>query len=370
MRIQLRTLTAAVLMLALMAPAAQSQITIGPTDYGMDFVDAVESAVAGDVVNVPDGTYIITTTANLSAPNVTIQGQSEAGTIIQVNVPGSGWGLAFNADGTTIQDMTFESVSNDTQTGFILKGNPNSGSVVNGLTIQRVTVFGDATAGPTGRPAGIDVNGFDNVQISDVESRDASSGNGIQLSGCHNVTIDNATTSNNAWGSIGVFATDDLNTNRGSDNVTIDGATFSGADTPSNGPVIYIEDEFGVVNTNITVTGWDYHVRNSQFRTASGFTDSEEFTFVLETESDAIDFALGWPGYEEFSTVQRISDGNFVVGAGTPANMSIQTAVDAASAGGTVEVTAGSFTEQVEIAKDLTLQGAGMMATTIVSPRI
>src|SRR6056297_1673019 len=128
MRIQLRTLTAAVLMLALMAPAAQSQITTGP-----DFVNAVNSAASGDTVFVPNGTYTIMSTAAVTQPNVTIKGQSRTGTIIRVD-NGTGFGLSFNADGTVIEDLTFQSVSTTPSTGFILKGNPNSGNVVNGLT--------------------------------------------------------------------------------------------------------------------------------------------------------------------------------------------------------------------------------------------
>jgi len=49
---------------------------------------------------------------------------------------------------------------------------------------------------------------------------------------------------------------------------------------------------------------------------------------------------------------------------------SIQRGVDAASAGFTTNVNNGSYTEQVEIAKDLTLTGQGSTVTNIVSPNV
>src|SRR5262245_33986025 len=46
----------------------------------------------------------------------------------------------------------------------------------------------------------------------------------------------------------------------------------------------------------------------------------------------------------------------------------IQSAVDAAAPGDTVQVLAGSYTEQVSIGKDLTIAGAGMDKTIVRAP--
>jgi hypothetical protein len=49
---------------------------------------------------------------------------------------------------------------------------------------------------------------------------------------------------------------------------------------------------------------------------------------------------------------------------------SVQRGIDAASAGFTVNVDAGSFTEQLEVNKDLTIDGQGSTLTNIVSPNV
>src|SRR5438094_549278 len=46
----------------------------------------------------------------------------------------------------------------------------------------------------------------------------------------------------------------------------------------------------------------------------------------------------------------------------------IQSAVDAAAPGATIQILAGTYTEQVRIAKSLTIAGAGMDATVIKAP--
>lgn len=66
-----------------------------------------------------------------------------------------------------------------------------------------------------------------------------------------------------------------------------------------------------------------------------------------------------------FTVVSALADGDIVVPRDFP---TIQAAVDAAAPGATIKVRRGTFTEQVVIAKDLALTGAGADATIIKAP--
>jgi predicted ribosomally synthesized peptide with SipW-like signal peptide len=84
-----------------------------------------------------------------------------------------------------------------------------------------------------------------------------------------------------------------------------------------------------------------------------------------EIQTDSVEFDLG-----VYAEQCRNNDGtdNPVVDAVVPAGESVQSAVDAASAGDVIRVAPGTFTEQVVLDKPVTLLGAGPGQTTIESP--
>jgi len=193
------------------------------------------------------------------------------------------------------------------------------------------------------------------VVLSNLTSSDATGGNGAQITGCVGVTVNNITTLNNAWGSFAIYASNSSLLNRGSSNVNIDGASCSFGEG-----VLFSQDEFGLFNTNITVTGYGYLVRNFNFR-----PDAAGFTFFQDTEANAIGHALGLDSIAPGSWITLISGGTHVVATG----MGIQFAIDGASPGDAINVAAGHFEEQLHIAKDsLTITGAGASATFVDAP--
>ena len=333
---------ALVALLAFASSAAAAVIHV-PADYST-ISAAISAAAAGDTIAIADGTYSITSTLNVTK-SLTISGNSESGVVLQINC-GSGYGFNVAADDVILENMTLDIVTAGADTGYPIhaSGTPNPPDGYDNLTIQHLTVKGDLTTTPK-RRTGVDVHGYNNVSLSYITSSDASFGNGLQVTGCVGVTMDHITTANNAWGSIAIYCSKPTYLNRGSSNVTIDGSTLNlGEDN------IFQQDEFGLVSTNVSVTGYQHHVYNDTFR-----AEAPGYTFFKNTEADAIAAALAFTGYESGSSIERIADGHYIVANG----MSIQTAVDDAPAGGVVEVRAGTYTEQVEIAKDLTLQGAG-----------
>ena len=335
------------LALLLVAPATMAAVINVPADEPA-IADAIAAAAPGDQIIIADGTYPITETLIVNK-SLTITGQSEAGVILEINT-GASWGINLRAHDITLAYLTLDVISNTPVGGFPIHASGTTtlpgGTGYDNLTIQHLTVKNDLTTTPQ-RRAGIDIHGYNNVVLDDIDSRDASFGNGVQLTGVDGAVISNITTSNNAWGSIAIYCSGPTYFNRASDNIVIDGATMSLGENN-----IYQQDEFGLFSTNISVSSYDYRVYNDF---APGYT------FFQETEANAIAAALANAGTESGSSIERISDGHWIVGAG----MTIQTAIDDAPAAGTVEVQAGTFVEQLEIAKDLTLQGAGMGVTTV-----
>ena len=120
-----------------------------------------------------------------------------------------------------------------------------------------------------------------------------------------------------------------------------------------------------MVNTNITLPAVYQHVvRNETHR-----PDGDEFYFYRTDLADAVAAALAFTGYEADSYIYELAQPtHFWVGTNGTLDMSIQTAVDEAGAGGWVHVTAGTFEEQVLVGADLTIQGAATNSTVIVSP--
>jgi len=83
-------------------------------------------------------------------------------------------------------------------------------------------------------------------------------------------------------------------------------------------------------------------------------------TIYLNTSLSNIEFAI--------NDKQFFAQNVYVIGGGTTA--SIQDGVDLAVVGGTVNVDAGTYTEQVTIEKEITLKGSGKTQTVIESPDV
>lgn len=334
--------------------ATAATITVGPGGDYSNLFDAVANAGPNDTVEVANGSYAHTATLTLAQP-ITIRGASQAGVVLQMAT--TGWGINVAASDVTLERFTIQ-VVNPANQGYPIHAHGGVPEIAN-LTIADVTVQG-ATAG-TQRRSGVDINRVDNVVLDGVTSTGATWGVGIAISGCVGVIMTDVVTAGNVWGGIGIYCTDDPagEPARGSDNVTIVSATNS-EPLP-----IYREDEFGVVNTNITLpAAYQHVVRNEAHR-----PDGDEFYFYRTNLADAVAAALAFTGFEADSYIFELHQPtHFWVGAAGGQTMSIQTAVDEGGAGSWIHVTAGTFVEQVVVGADLTLQGAATNSTIIRSP--
>ncbi|KAA3636615.1 MAG: T9SS C-terminal target domain-containing protein [Calditrichaeota bacterium] len=308
-------------------------------------IQAAIDAVNGSTVYILNGSY--TETLVINEP-LTLTGESEAGVIINIPAAG-GYGISVTSDDVTLEYFTLATNAANENYPIHASGTPNPPDGYDNLTIQYVTIQN------AHRRTGFDIHGYTNVVLSHLTSMDAWGGNGMQITGCIDVTIDNITTSGNAWGSIAIYCSGPSYLNRGSDNVNIDGNTLSLGEKN-----LFRQDEFGLINTNITIAGYEFLVRNLAFR-----PDAAGFYMYQDTQADAVAMAIALDGTAVGSYVTFLLTGEFLIVDG----MYIQPAIDAASPGESLNVGAGTYTEQLHIYyDDLEIVGAGVDMTTIVSP--
>lgn len=308
---------------------------------------ALAAAADNDFITIGAGTYNPPSTLNVTRP-LTITGAGSA--LVTINVPAP-YGYAFYVAANDVALSGFTLAANVANQAYPIHasgtGNPPGGFT--GLDIQDVVISG------THRRAGLDIHGYNDVTLSHITSRDATAGNGVQLTGVVGAALDNITTLNNAWGSISVYCSNSTYLNRGSSNVVIDGNTCSLAEKN-----VFIQDEFGLFSTGISVTGYEYMVRNPVHRVGG-----EQYHFFQDTLADAVTLAVLLDGAAVGSYILPLAGGAFVVENG----MHIQPAIDAAAPGDAINVAAGTYEEQLHINKDnLVLTGAGAGATIVKSP--
>jgi filamentous hemagglutinin family protein len=325
-----------------------------------DLSDAIAAASAGDTVNVQDGTYTVPSGGsnylNITKA-LTLQGQSEAHTIIDAS-NASTYGLRVQADNVTLSNFT---LNGPTSTGgYGIKVEPLENII---LPTDRVNHFNIDSVTETGSyKNGLDLNGVASGTISNVTVSGTTHGTGIAITDSANLTLTHNTTTGNAWGGLALYQ------HNATYNQQVDGITVDGTNHFNEANGVYMEDEsasqdFG----SVTIAGYDHAVKAT-------VAPNDSYTWLQNGEQAAIDFALtnaptvasvqGWNG----------SAGNniFAVGynTGHTQALSINAAVNAAVAGGTINVNAGTYREQVSITKDLTLAGASPSATTIESPDV
>ncbi len=308
---------------------------------------AVTASANGDVIHIANGVYTLTATLNLNK-ELTIIGETEAGVIINcTGTPASAWAINPNKSNTSLSNFTI--IPNGTTGGFPIHvaSNTTPVPVISNISISYITIIG-------AKKTAFDFNGVDNLTVSYVTAKNTSAGNAVQFSGCKNVQAHHITSSGNVWGGIAVYVSkpSPSGVGRGSDNVMIDITNSSIAETNP----VYVQDEAGFVNTNTSVLGLDYLVRNSS---VTGYA------FYYADKATALSVAAFLPSATvhspELSTIRQVSTGKMIIGAG----MKVQTAINAATANGIILVEPGVYHEDVTINKTLTIQGSGIDVTTV-----
>ena len=299
---------------------------------------AIAAASPGDTITIADGYY---PEVLQIYKQITLKG-SGTGTIINASASLS-YGMDVYGDGVTLQDFVFIGPSFDAleydRYGIKVAGDPAKAPTKGqNFLIQNVVI---QNSGRTG----LDLHGLDGVSIRNVISRN-NYGAGIALTDVDNAELININTSGNTWGQGVVINTTGAYYDGGSDGITI--TNLTSAETY---PVIVVMAG-GYLATNLEVPQYPFMVMNN--------TDAPGVIVFRPTLSAAQVDALAAPTKAD-SVIKNLSEDTVYVAPG----MSIQTAINSASARDTINVAAGNYPERIVINKPLSLVGAGVGLSVI-----
>lgn len=323
----------------------------------------INAVVAGGRVNVAAGTYLQPSTLIVNK-SLTLAGAGEAATIIDARGITGNYGMNVSADNVTLRDFTFYGPSAFFASAYGIKVSPGGSpdARLRNFSIMNVTSRGAGKAE-------LDLNGVDGALIDHVTLNGAPVGNdagttqgaGLQLTDSANVTVRNTSTLNNAWGGVALYQSN-RSYNQQVNNISIEGSNRFLEVNP-----VYLQDESALRDFGtLSIAGFGYAVRNA------ASTDSGQYTWLQATQQKSYDFAVNLPGATS-SYIQGWSGAaatqNYEVGIGNLAGggtqaMSIANALNQSASGASINISAGSYNENVSLSSrrnlnfaDATLQG-------------
>ncbi len=315
-------------------------------------------AGTGDVVNIADGTYSASLDFTGKA-GITILGNVATPSAVVINAVAGGYGSPLSAFSIPVSNVTLK--------GFTLAGmgkatttTPRYGIKFTGCsngTVENLVIREFSRTG-------LEFYTVPAIAITAVNAYD-NGGTGFAIRNSVGATVTNVTTSGNAWGGFRIQYSNTV----GVDDIEFAGTNSFGEVAPV--PGLYTEQDpagppAGPMATYGYTSAENIQLLAADFVYAVNGTplDGLPRTFFYKTFADAVTAATTLGAIDvATSTILNMGDGKYYVESG----MKIQPAVDAAPAGGQVMVGAGTYVEQVEIAKNLTLDGAGS-GTIIQSP--
>lgn len=317
--------------------------------------NGVTEASSGDTVNVQAGNYTLSGELDITK-SLSLVGAGIGSTNITSN--STGYGIYVTADDVSLSGFTYNAPTAVGAT-YGIKVEPGTNVASDRVTdfnIDHVTING-------GYRTGLDLNGVDGATIDNVSVSNVVHGNGIGLTDSANVTLTNDTTANNAWGGLALYQTNtyyDQQVN----NIVVDGTNTFNDTIP-----VYTEDQSASQNFgSISLAGFSYVVQspNAANDVYSWFQKTKQAAFDFATNASLSNGNVNVPT----ATVQGYGGsgayGNNVFYVGTGSNsdaMSIDNAVDQATTGGTVNVDAGTYAEDVAVGTQLSFNFGGSGVT-------
>ncbi len=339
---------------------------------------AYAAANPGDTIHVAAGTYVQTGTLTLAKPGLTLTGASRTDVCIDVSACGSAWGIHVEADDVTLEHFTVIP-ENETGGGYPIHAAPEP--VKPGVSIANLVLRDIAISGSY-RTA-FDLHAVNGATLDGLSALNTARGNGIQITGCTDVTLTGCTTSGNVWGGVALY-----NSSYSASscvNVTADLKKNSFGEIQA----IYVQDP-GVSGLNIT--GYSYVIASSatttfadgdvneaialalvydgQGSTVTTITDAagNPVSYSGETGTDVVYVDGSWAGTPNGAGIPKPRAAGTYLQFGRNAFSTVQNGVAGVDVGGTVHVEAGSYTELVAVAKALTLVNEPALSATVTAP--
>lgn len=301
-----------------------------------DVQSAINAASTGDTISLSGNQYNAGQFLVLAAKaGLTIEGAGVDQTTL--NLTSVSDGFKIQANNVTLKDLniTTAHVAN-----YGLRAQN-----VSGMDVQNVEITNMVKSA-------FDINGVSNSTFSDLTARN-NGGNGISITDSSNLTFDGITTVNNSWGGVALYATGTYypcgvsNVSMTNLTLTETAAIYTGIDNQSNPACI--------------ITGLSLPTSYLPYKVTLAQGDPQDI--YVKSLADASIVATANPTLAPVAT-SRV-DGSYWVASG----LKIQDAVNAAPASATVNVAAGTYNENVNVNKDLTITGAGSDTSgTVIQP--
>lgn len=326
----------------------------GSADSPFSTIQAgIDAVVPGGTVFVRNGAYS-GTFLRIDKP-LKLIGESASGVVVELST--TGYGVDVTSSNVTLENLTIVSTGAGGSGNYGIKVYPEGldtnpatpDPVLTDFVMKNVTVRG------FGRSE-VDLLGVDGAVLTDVKADGQNTpGVGIAISGSRNVALLGVETKGNDWGGVGLYSTPFGGING------VSGIHVDTASTFAEPVEVYSDTGAGPAGAaveDLRLQGFTHVVKNPDFR-----ADGDAFTFYMRTESGAVALANGLATPER-SYVQKlgadvngfvVAQNRFVVGVG----MSLQTAIDAALPGATIEIASGThtITTTTTVSKRVTLTG-------------
>ncbi|MGC9032741.1 MAG: right-handed parallel beta-helix repeat-containing protein, partial [Candidatus Woesearchaeota archaeon] len=301
---------------------------------------ALTQVADGDTIIVNSGIYYLSNTLYINK-KITLAGVNKNSVIINASSISSGYGIEiYNTNNVVLSNFTMIGPLNHTDGyGIFVSGASN-------IQIKDVVVKN------SGR-SGINFNGCNDVLLENIQAY-YNNGTGIGITDSKNFVLENIITNNNNWSGLAVFTSGQYYAG-GCDNITLKGTNSFSEIIP-----FYIEtsnysvgSDYPITNLNVS-NDFKYIVRFPSIK-PHVIVFYPTLTSALNNASLAVSLGAVDAVVNKVPTQVPLTDYDvYYVGPG----MKIQSAIDASTAGNTINVRVGNYSENLTITKPLTLRGA------------